>query len=122
MSDWSGKTRVDVAAIATAAQGGAVTGIPRIYRAVSEAATWGPIPSEGVFDSFGDTPTWSARVSWSPRAGGQAVCDIRVFDRGDLREVQLDRNQSRGLGARSKNLLEGIVDALKKQDSRIGLS
>ena len=120
MSDWSGRTRLDVKAVAIAARDGAAAGIPRMYRAFSEAATWGAIPEDGVFGSIGDSPAWSARVSWSPRAGGQAVCDVRVFDLGDVREVQLDRDQTRGLGARSKDLLEGVVDALRRQDPGIG--
>jgi hypothetical protein len=112
MSEWSGSTRLDVDTIMHCARQGAPARIPRIFLMGRAMVTWESLPA-----ADGEKPVWSARVTFTPsNQRGGASCEVRVYDRGEHREVVLECDHSRGLGSRSKNLVEGIAGSLAKND------
>ncbi len=112
---WHGSTQKDVHSIVGAMQQQSPNWIARRWtRFGGGKVEWEALPtsSGGVFASVSESPAWAARFALTPGNGrGGAHCDVEVFDRGSHREVIVRPAYSAGLGARAKDILNGMVAA-----------
>jgi hypothetical protein len=114
VSDWTGTSTASVPALVEALRDGAGARLNRLF-ARKASQEWSQIPTQnaGVFDGIETAPAWSARYTFTSGDGrGIAHCDVRIFDRGNEREVLVDSGYTFGLKPRAKEMLRGISEAV----------
>jgi hypothetical protein len=120
MAAWQCTTALEVADIAQCARDGVLSNINRLKaRNVRKGLSWGPASpvAGGVFDSFAEQPSWSAKAEYTPPNGrGGAEVSITIYDRTDHRLVTIEIANSIGFGSLSKALASGIIVSLNAAD------